>query len=180
MKMASFWPHKGASACCQLNVPIKCVQGRAWLLCVAISVAIFDQSITVLCGVRRDKYSVCCAFCAGWAQCPPAMFAAATPTSSSTNWPPPQTANIRRVGFRRCRGVISCARLGLKMEWDDTACCERAPPSGESTAITDCERAAQRRAAVKEDPPTVLTRALVKARSGVQAELRSWVEVKRK
>ena len=61
--------------------------------------------------------------CAGWAPCRPAKFAAATPTSSSTNWSPPHTANIRRVGFRRrCGGVISCS---ASEEEPDTACCQR-------------------------------------------------------
>lgn len=66
---------------------------------------------TILCGIQCVHYSVYCVFCAGWAQCPPAKFAAATPTSSSMNWPPPRTANIRRVGFR---GAISCTKNGIR------------------------------------------------------------------
>lgn len=38
-------------------------------------------------------------FCAGWAPFPPARYGPATPTSSSTNWPPPHTANTRRVDY---------------------------------------------------------------------------------
>lgn len=34
----------------------------------------------------------------------------------------------------------------------DTACCKRAPPSGESTAITDCECGALRHVAEEKDP----------------------------
>lgn len=52
--------------------------------------------------------------CAGWALCPPAKFAAAAPTSSSTNWPRPHISNIRRVGSEHRRGVTSCTQNGIR------------------------------------------------------------------
>lgn len=91
------------------------VCGWGWLLCGFDSVLFGSFLCSYLTMLQFSNYSVYCVFHAGWAQCPPVRSAAATPTSYSTSWPPPHTANIRRVGFRNCEGVISWTKLGLKM-----------------------------------------------------------------
>lgn len=82
---------------CQLVSNLKVKTG-----CVHVCWVGFVLKDTLICGTRGNNSSV---FCTGWAPCPQARFAAATPTSSSTSWPRPHTANIRCVGCRRRGGA---------------------------------------------------------------------------
>lgn len=109
--------------------------------------------------VFRPLSAVCAVSHAGLARCPPVRFAAATPTSSSTSWPPPRTANISHVGCRDRHGAMSCTQEGAGL-----ACCKRAPPNGESPATTACVR----RATLRPSPPSGLGGKMVDVKAHVR------------